>query len=70
MYRGQRSATFFGKRGRDYLSKLELEAAAQELLRQDLELPKTLTEEVRATEKWGCSKRPRAISASPRSPLP
>lgn len=42
----------FGKRGRDYLSKLELEGAAQELLRQDLELLKTLTEEVRATEKW------------------
>jgi transposase len=28
----------FGKRGRDYLSKVQLEAAAQELMRQDLEL--------------------------------
>jgi transposase len=42
----------FGKRRRDYLSKVQLEAAAQELLRQDLELLETLTEEVRATEKW------------------
>jgi len=41
----------FGQRGRDYLSKLELEGAAQELVRQDLELLKTLTEEVRATEQ-------------------
>ena len=42
----------FGKRGRDYLTNLKLEDAAQELLRQDLELLKTLSEEVRATEKW------------------
>ncbi len=42
----------FGKRGRDYLTKLKLEDAAQELLRQDLELLETLSEEVRATEKW------------------
>jgi len=42
----------FGKRGRDYLSKVQLEAAAQELLRQDLELLTALGAEIRATEKW------------------
>jgi transposase len=42
----------FGKRGRDYLAKLKLEDAAQELLRQDLELLETIAAEVRATEKW------------------
>jgi transposase len=42
----------FGKRGRDYLSKVQLEGAAQELLRQDLELLAALGQEIRATEKW------------------
>ena len=42
----------FGKRGRDYLTKLKLEDAAQELLRQDLELLETIAAEVRAIEKW------------------
>jgi len=42
----------FGKRGRDYLTKLKLEDAAQELLRQDLELLETIAPEVRAIEKW------------------
>jgi transposase len=42
----------FGKRGRDYLAKVELPAAAQELLRQDLALLEPLLHEVRATEQW------------------
>jgi transposase len=42
----------FGKRGRDYLSKVRLEGAAQELLRQDLELLIALGEEIGATERW------------------
>ena len=42
----------FGKRGRDYLSKVQLEGTAQELLRQDLELLAALGQEIRATEKW------------------
>jgi hypothetical protein len=35
----------FGKRGRDYLSKVQLAGAAQELLGRDLELLKVLGEE-------------------------
>jgi len=42
----------FGKRGRDYLAKVELPAGAQELLRQDLALLEALTREVRGTEQW------------------
>jgi transposase len=42
----------FGKRGRDYLTKVELPAGSQELLRQDLTLLETLSREVRATEQW------------------
>jgi transposase len=41
----------FGKRGRDYLSKVELPGCAQGLLRQDLRLLEILTAEVRETEK-------------------
>ena len=42
----------FGKRGRDYLAKVELPGGAQELLRQDLALLEVLSREVRATEQW------------------
>ncbi len=42
----------FGKRGRDYLSKVRLEGGAQQLLRQDLGLLTALNEEIRASEKW------------------
>ncbi len=41
----------FGKRGRDYLSKVELPAPAQQLLRQQLRLLETLGLEIRETEK-------------------
>lgn len=41
----------FGKRGRNYLGKLELPGLAQELLRQDLRLLEILGSEVRLTEK-------------------
>ena len=34
------------------MSKLELEGAAQELLRQDLELLRSISAEIRDTEKW------------------
>jgi hypothetical protein len=37
----------FGKRGRDYLAKVELPVGAQELLRQDLVLLEALSREVR-----------------------
>jgi transposase len=46
------ASDIFGKRGLDYLTTLKLADGAQELLRQDLEVLKTLTEEVRASEKW------------------
>jgi len=38
----------FGKRGLDYLTTLKLEDGAQELLRQDLEVLKALTEDLKA----------------------
>src|SRR6266508_5640634 len=41
----------FGKRGRDYLSKVELPAPAQQLLRQQRRLLETLGLEIRETEK-------------------
>lgn len=41
----------FGKRGRDYLSKVELPGAAQELLRQDLRLLEVLSSQIGETEK-------------------
>jgi transposase len=40
----------FGKRGRDYLAKVELPGVAQDLLRQDLRLLQLLSAEVRETE--------------------
>ena len=40
----------FGKRGRDYLAKVELPGCAQELLRQDLRLLQMLSSEVREAE--------------------
>jgi len=42
----------FGKRGRDYLPKVELPGGAQELLRQDLALLEAISREVRDTENW------------------
>jgi transposase len=42
----------FGKRGRDYLTKVELPAAAQKLLRQDMVLVETLSREISTTEQW------------------
>ena len=42
----------FAKRGPDDLSKVQLEAAAQELLRQDLELLFALSAEIGTTQKW------------------
>jgi len=42
----------FGKRGRDYLTKLELPATAQKLLRQDIVLLESLSREISATEQW------------------
>jgi hypothetical protein len=42
----------FGKRGRDYLARVELPAGAQELLRQDLTLLEAPSREVRTTEQW------------------
>lgn len=41
----------FGKRGRDYLNKVELEAHAQPLLRQDLRLLEIHSSEIRDVEK-------------------
>jgi transposase len=40
----------FGKRGRDYLSKVQLPGCAQDLLRQDLRLLELLTLEIRQAE--------------------
>jgi transposase len=42
----------FGKRGRNYLAKVELPAGAQELFRQDLALLGALSREVPASEQW------------------
>ncbi len=41
----------FGKRGRDYLRKVELPGCAQDLLQQDLRLLELIGSEVRLTEK-------------------
>jgi transposase len=41
----------FGKRGRDYLSKVELAGPAEELLRQDLRLLEVFGSEIGETEK-------------------
>jgi len=53
----------FGKRGRDYLSKVQLEGTAQELLRQDLELLAASARRF-APPKSGSMKRARAIVGS------
>src|SRR5713101_8845723 len=45
------ASDMFGKRGRNYLSKVELAGCAQDLLRQDLRLLELLGSEVRTTEK-------------------
>jgi transposase len=44
------ASDIFGKRGRDYLSKVELPGCAQDLLRQDLRLLEMLGQEVRQAE--------------------
>jgi transposase len=44
------ASDMFGKRGRDYLSKVELAGCAQDLLGQDLRLLETLNSEIRQTE--------------------
>ena len=44
------ASDMFGKKGRDYLGKVELPGPAQELLRQDLRLLQTLSLEIGQTE--------------------
>jgi transposase len=45
------ASDLFGKRGRNYLSKVELPGLAQSFLRQDLQLLETLGSEIKQTEK-------------------
>lgn len=45
------ASDLFGKRGRNYLSKVEVPGLAQSLLRQDLHLLETLGSEIKETEK-------------------